>query len=79
MTNLPTQIEYGVCAASDADAMAKLLGEVFSRHDPPAYAVGVTAPEESQRVPQERALMDAHELPECVRIPFSVAFQQPCL
>ena len=26
-------IEYGVYAASDANAMAKLLGEVFSRRD----------------------------------------------
>jgi ribosomal protein S18 acetylase RimI-like enzyme len=38
-------IEYGVYTAADADAMAKLLGEVFSRRDPPAYAVGLTAPE----------------------------------
>ncbi len=38
-------IEYGVSAASDADAMAKLLGEVFSRRDPPAVAVGLTASE----------------------------------
>jgi len=47
MVNFPenTEIEYGVCAASDADAMAKLLGEVFSRRDPPAYAVGLTASE----------------------------------
>ncbi len=47
MTNSPEkmQIEYGLCAASDADAMAKLLGEVFSRRDPPPYAVGLTAPE----------------------------------
>jgi ribosomal protein S18 acetylase RimI-like enzyme len=47
MTTAPekTQIEYGVCAASDVDAMANLLGEVFSRRDPPAYAVGITPPE----------------------------------
>ena len=38
-------IEYGVYAASDADAMAKLLGEVFSRRDPPAVAAGLTASE----------------------------------
>jgi ribosomal protein S18 acetylase RimI-like enzyme len=38
-------IEYGVYAASDADAMANLLGEVFSRHDPPAVAAGLTAAE----------------------------------
>ncbi|MHC5110451.1 MAG: GNAT family N-acetyltransferase [Planctomycetota bacterium] len=39
------QVEYSVCTASDADAMAKLLGDVFSRRDPPAYAVGLTASE----------------------------------
>ncbi len=38
-------IEYGVYAASDAEAMAKLLGDVFSRHDPPAVAAGLTASE----------------------------------
>ncbi len=36
-------IEYGVYDASDADAMAKLLGDVFSRRDPPAVACGLTA------------------------------------
>ncbi len=36
-------IEYGVYAASDAEAMAGLLGDVFSRRDPPAVAAGVTA------------------------------------
>jgi GNAT superfamily N-acetyltransferase len=39
------QIEYGVYVPSDAEAMAKLLGEVFSRYDPPAVAVGLTASE----------------------------------
>ena len=39
------QIEYGVYAPSDAEAMVKLLGEVFSRHDPPAVAAGLTAAE----------------------------------
>ena len=38
-------IEYGVYAAQDADEMARLLGEVFSRRDPPAVAVGLTASE----------------------------------
>ncbi|MBZ5570269.1 MAG: GNAT family N-acetyltransferase [Acidobacteriia bacterium] len=38
-------IEYGVYALSDADAMARLLGEVFSRRDPPAVAVGLTPSE----------------------------------
>jgi ribosomal protein S18 acetylase RimI-like enzyme len=41
----PTPIEYGLFAASDADAMVTLLGEAFSRRDPPAVAVGLTAPE----------------------------------
>jgi ribosomal protein S18 acetylase RimI-like enzyme len=38
-------IEYETCSAGDADAMARLLGDVFSRGDPPAVAVGVTVPE----------------------------------
>jgi len=38
-------IEYGVYVASDADEMVRLLGGVFSRHDPPAVAVGLTASE----------------------------------
>ena len=38
-------IEYGVYSAADADAMARLLGEVFSRRDPPAVAAGLTASE----------------------------------
>jgi ribosomal protein S18 acetylase RimI-like enzyme len=38
-------IEYGVYADSEAAAVAALLGEVFSRHDPPAVAVGLTTSE----------------------------------
>lgn len=38
-------IEYGIYAAQDADEMARLLGEVFSRRDPPAVAVGLTPSE----------------------------------
>ena len=38
-------IEYDVYSASDAAAMASLLGDVFSRRDPPAVAVGLTASE----------------------------------
>jgi ribosomal protein S18 acetylase RimI-like enzyme len=38
-------IEYGVYSDSEADAVAALLGEVFSRRDPPAVAVGLTASE----------------------------------
>lgn len=47
MANSPelTRIDYSVCDTADADAMANLLGEVFSRRDPPAYAVGLTATE----------------------------------
>ena len=38
-------IEYGPYEAPDGDAMTRLLGEVFSRRDPPAVAAGVTASE----------------------------------
>jgi hypothetical protein len=38
-------IEYDVYDAEDADGMARLLGEVFSRKDPPAVAVGLTPSE----------------------------------
>ncbi len=41
----PVHIEYGVYVPSDAEAMAKLLGEVFSRRDPPAVAAKLTASE----------------------------------
>jgi len=37
--------EYGVCTSQDMAEMTRLLGEVFSRHDPPAVAVGITPPE----------------------------------
>ena len=37
--------DYGVYTAQDAVEMARLLGEVFSRRDPPAMAVGVTPSE----------------------------------
>jgi len=40
-----TQIEYRAYIPSDADAMAKLLSDVFSRHDPPAVATGLSAAE----------------------------------
>ena len=39
------QIEYGVYVPSDAEAMVRLLGEVFSRYDPPAAAAGLTSAE----------------------------------
>ena len=35
-------IQFDVYVASDAEGMTRLLGEVFSRHDPPAVAVGLT-------------------------------------
>lgn len=38
-------IEYGLPEASEAQSMSQLLGEIFSRRDPPAYAVGLTADE----------------------------------
>ncbi len=37
--------DYGVYMAQDGVEMARLLGEVFSRRDPPAVAVGVTPSE----------------------------------
>lgn len=38
-------IEYSVYGAHDANEMTRLLGEVFSRWDPPNVAVGLTTPE----------------------------------
>ena len=38
-------IEYGLPVTSEAGAMARLLAGIFSRRDPPAYAVGLTAGE----------------------------------
>ncbi len=35
-------VRYGLCEESDLDEMAILLGEVFSRSDPPAVAAGIT-------------------------------------
>lgn len=40
-----TAIRYSVYAASDADETAQLLGSVFTRRDPPAVAMGLTAHE----------------------------------
>jgi len=39
------RIEYAVYTTQDADEMARLLGQVFSRLDPPAVAVGLTPSE----------------------------------
>ncbi len=38
-------IEYGILEAGELDAMAALLAEAFSLHEPPAVAVGLTWPE----------------------------------
>jgi ribosomal protein S18 acetylase RimI-like enzyme len=38
-------IEYGIYTASDADEMARLLGEAFAQRDPPAVAAGLTPSE----------------------------------
>lgn len=38
-------IQYGVFELSDQDEMASLLAEAFSRYDPPALAMGVSAEE----------------------------------
>lgn len=38
-------IEYAVYTAQDADEMARLLGEVFSKRDPPAMAAGLNPSE----------------------------------
>ena len=38
-------IQYDIYSATDGEEMARLLGDVFSRHDPPAIALGVTSSE----------------------------------
>jgi ribosomal protein S18 acetylase RimI-like enzyme len=38
-------IEYGIYSATDEEEMVRLLGEAFSRRDPPAFAAGLTPPE----------------------------------
>ena len=38
-------IEYGTYTTDDADEMVRLLGDVFSRRQPPAVAAGLTASE----------------------------------
>ena len=40
-----SMITYSVYAATDADEMMRLLGEVFAHRDPPAVAVGLTPAE----------------------------------
>lgn len=38
-------VEYTLCTPEDTDAMASLLANAFTQHDPPAVAVGLTADE----------------------------------
>ncbi len=38
-------ITYAICAPKDTEEMGQLLAEAFSRHDPPAVALGITAGE----------------------------------
>jgi ribosomal protein S18 acetylase RimI-like enzyme len=38
-------VTYHLYAQADADEMSRLFGEVFAHRDPPAIAVGLTAPE----------------------------------
>lgn len=38
-------VEYSLFSAYESDEMSRLLGEVFAHRDPPAVAVGLTAPE----------------------------------
>lgn len=38
-------VQYGICESADVRELIRLLGEVFSLYDPPAIAVGITAPE----------------------------------
>jgi ribosomal protein S18 acetylase RimI-like enzyme len=45
MTPSPDVVRYSLFTRSDADEMARLLGEVFTERDPPAVAAGITAPE----------------------------------
>ena len=39
------EIQYGICEPYDVNEMVTLLGDVFSRMDPPAVAVGLTPAE----------------------------------
>jgi len=47
MTSFPEhpEVDYSVCGSADVDELARLLGEVFSKRDPPAYAVSLSAKE----------------------------------
>jgi ribosomal protein S18 acetylase RimI-like enzyme len=42
---MSNSVRYGLYTNADADEMSQLLGDVFSHRDPPAVAVGLTAPE----------------------------------
>jgi ribosomal protein S18 acetylase RimI-like enzyme len=45
-----SDLEYGVCEATDVREMAHLLAKVFSRYDPPAVAAGLSFEELEQLV-----------------------------
>ena len=45
MVLIEKSITYSTCTASDADEVARLLGEVFADRDPPAVAAGITSSE----------------------------------
>jgi ribosomal protein S18 acetylase RimI-like enzyme len=45
MASSPVTVNYSIYTASDADEMARLLGEVFAQRDPPAVATGLTPAE----------------------------------
>ena len=45
MTRDRQHIGYRVAAPADSEAIARLLGDVFPKHDPPAVAIGLTTPE----------------------------------
>ena len=40
-----TSVTYHLFTHADVDEMSRLLGDVFVQRDPPAVAVGLTAPE----------------------------------
>jgi hypothetical protein len=71
MTGVPetTSIEYGAYTAADAEPMAELLGDVFSRRDPPAVAVGLTASEFEAFVRLLCPRVDAQGLTIVARLP----------
>jgi GNAT superfamily N-acetyltransferase len=41
----PHRIEYTICTADDTDEIARMLGDIFSRREPPAVALRLTPAE----------------------------------